>query len=109
MPAANSNVLSNSGAVYVLHGDGKLITQRGTNGNDTIKGDASANNIATGVGDDTIAGNGGNDAIYAGPGSDTITISDVDSPRRRRRWYRYPQLIENLTLNLADKSARVRR
>ncbi|WP_194866655.1 LamG-like jellyroll fold domain-containing protein [Pseudoalteromonas sp. PPB1] len=75
-PSANKNNLNNTGAVYVLNGDGKLVTLWGTEGNDTITGTASADNIATGTGDDVIRTNGGTDAVYAGPGEDTIYISD---------------------------------
>jgi len=75
-PSANKNNLNNTGAVYVLNGDGKLVTLWGTDGNDTITGTASADNIATGTGDDVIRTNGGTDAVYAGPGEDIIYISD---------------------------------
>ncbi|WP_125558513.1 LamG-like jellyroll fold domain-containing protein [Pseudoalteromonas rubra] len=75
-PSANKNNLNNTGAVYVLNGDGKLVTLWGTEGNDTVTGTASADNIATGTGDDVIRTNGGTDAVYAGPGEDTIYISD---------------------------------
>ncbi|MCG7562054.1 LamG-like jellyroll fold domain-containing protein [Pseudoalteromonas sp. McH1-42] len=75
-PSANKNNVNNTGAVYVLNGDGKLVTLWGTEGNDTITGTASADNIATGTGDDVIRTNGGTDAVYAGPGEDTIYISD---------------------------------
>lgn len=75
-PSANKNNQENTGAIYVLNGDGKLVTLWGTDGNDTITGTASADNIATGTGDDVIRTNGGTDAVYAGPGEDTIYISD---------------------------------
>ncbi|AWB66037.1 hypothetical protein C2869_06105 [Saccharobesus litoralis] len=75
-PSANKNNQENTGAVYVLNGDGKLVTLWGTDGNDTITGTAAADNIATGTGDDVIRTNGGADAVYAGPGEDTIYISD---------------------------------
>ena len=75
-PSSNKNNQNNTGAVYVLNGDGKLVTLWGTNGDDTITGTAVADNIATGTGNDTIRTNGGSDAVYTGPGQDTIYISD---------------------------------
>lgn len=75
-PSANKNNQANSGAVYVLNGDGKLVTLWGTDGDDTITGTAAGDNIATGTGNDVIYTNGGTDAVYAGPGEDTIYISD---------------------------------
>ncbi|WP_394493421.1 LamG-like jellyroll fold domain-containing protein [Shewanella sp. ENK2] len=80
-PSSNKNNLNNTGAVYVLNGDGNLVTLWGTDGDDSITGSAAADNIATGTGDDVIRTNGGSDAVYTGPGEDVIYISDNDFTR----------------------------
>jgi hypothetical protein len=114
VPSANTTFnetqLSNSGAVYVLHGDGKLVTHWGTSGDDAISSDSNDNNIATGAGDDTVTSAGGSDAIYTGPGDDIISIASVDFVRIDGGGGTDAIKLtgSDMFLNLADMSAKVR-
>ncbi|WP_286218889.1 LamG-like jellyroll fold domain-containing protein [Thalassotalea agarivorans] len=109
-PSSNKNNLNNTGAVYVLNGDGNLISLWGTDGNDSITGSSAADNIATGTGDDVILTNGGADAVYAGPGEDTIYISDNDFTRIDGGGNTDTLVFEGsgINLNLAAEASRVR-
>ncbi len=109
-PSANKNNLNNTGAVYVLNGDGRLVTLWGTDGDDTITGTAAADNIATGTGDDVIRTNGGTDAVYAGPGEDTIYISDNTFTRIDAGGNTDTLVLDGsgINLDLATQASRVR-
>lgn len=109
-PSSNKNNQNNTGAVYVLNGDGKLVTLWGTDGDDTITGIAAGDNIATGTGNDTIRTNGGNDAVYAGPGQDTIYISDNTFTRIDGGGNTDTLIFDGsgINLNLAAAASRVR-
>lgn len=109
-PSANKNNLNNTGAVYVLNGDGKLITLWGTDHDDTITGTSTADNIATGTGDDVIYTNGGKDSVYAGPGEDTIYISDNTFTRIDAGGNTDTLVFEGsgVNLDLATQASRVR-
>ncbi|KZN29504.1 hypothetical protein N480_07210 [Pseudoalteromonas luteoviolacea S2607] len=109
-PSADKNNLNNTGAVYVLNGDGNLVTLWGTEGDDIITGAAIADNIAAGTGDDVIRTNGGTDAVYAGPGEDTIYISDNTFTRIDGGGNTDILIFEGagINLNLAAQASRVR-
>lgn len=109
-PSANTNNMLNNGAVYVLKGNADAITHVGTSSNDTVTGDSTANNIATGMGNDIVNGNGGADAIYTGPGNDTIIVKDNNFMRIDGGGGTDTIKLEgqNLFLNLSVASSRVR-
>lgn len=109
-PSSDKNNAANSGAVYVLNGDGNLVTLWGTDGDDVITGTAAADNIATGTGDDVIRTNGGADAVYAGPGEDTIYISDNTFTRIDAGGNTDTLIFDGsgINLNLAAEASRVR-
>ncbi|GEA11017.1 LamG-like jellyroll fold domain-containing protein [Alteromonas sp. KUL49] len=109
-PSANKNNLNNTGAVYVLNGDGNLVNLWGTSAGDTITGTTNADNIATGTGDDVIYTNGGKDAVYSGPGEDTIYVSDNTFIRIDAGGNTDTLIFDGsgINLNLAAEASRVR-
>ncbi len=74
-----------SGSSYVVFGSrdfgsgggGELPEIRGTEGNDTLKGSASAEHFIAGEGNDNLLGLGNADIFDAGAGDDAIRIGDL--------------------------------
>jgi Tol biopolymer transport system component len=65
------------GTGTILNDDAAPVTLlEGTNGNDTLTGDDSANTINGKAGDDILYGNGGNDTISGGAGNDVAYGGD---------------------------------
>jgi len=62
-----------------LLGEKNLVTMGysfGKEGNDTLRGNNSANYLNGNKGDDTLWGNGGNDALYGAEGNDVLSGGD---------------------------------
>jgi Ca2+-binding RTX toxin-like protein len=76
------NTRNEAGDSYVLFGSATIggsvnhVTHLGGNGNDTLTGDAAANDMVGGRGNDTLIGNGGADVLIGGQGNDTLIVSD---------------------------------
>ena len=67
-----ANGLANNdgtGAIDILR---NVENVTGSNGNDTITGNSSANTLDGGNGNDTLSGGAGNDALNGGAGADTL-------------------------------------
>jgi Ca2+-binding RTX toxin-like protein len=77
-----SNTRGTAGDSYVLFGSATIggsvnhVTHLGGNGNDTLTGDAAANDMVGGRGNDTLIGSGGADVLIGGQGNDTLVVSD---------------------------------
>jgi len=67
-----------SGASFVIFGGQGTSATVGTSGDDTLTGDATANQIVAGQGNDTLIGNGGADVLRGGAGNDILVISDLN-------------------------------
>ncbi len=77
---------SSVGASYVIFGSrdfgnggggsGELPEIKGTDGDDTLKGDTDAEHFIAGDGNDNLLGRGGADVFDAGAGDDAIRIGD---------------------------------
>ena len=58
-----------TGAIDILR---NIENVTGSNGNDIISGNSSANIFDSGIGDDTLSGGAGNDVLNGGVGNDTL-------------------------------------
>ena len=67
-PASNTGDAQGDGYMYIQN----LL---GSNYNDILIGDGSANTLTGGSGNDTLEGMGGNDHFFGGDGSDTVSYS----------------------------------
>jgi hypothetical protein len=66
-----------SGASFVIFGGQGSSATVGTTGDDTLMGDATANQLVAGQGMDILLGNGGADVLRGGSGDDVLAISDA--------------------------------
>jgi hypothetical protein len=86
VPTADPAAGVNTGKSYVIFGGFSDVTSSvfqisngdaiGTTGNDTLTGDAGANQLVGADGNDTLIGNGGADVIYGGKGNDLIVLNE---------------------------------
>jgi hypothetical protein len=71
------------GAGYVLFGRdfSGAVTHQGTDGDDTLTGDATSNVLIGGLGDDILDGGGGFDALNGGGGDDVLVFEAIGGQR----------------------------
>jgi len=80
---AAGNAKSNAGESYVIFGSDftSSVTHLGTDGADTLMGDATANVMVGGRGADTLVGGGGADVLRGGEGDDVLAVGNLGFSR----------------------------